>query len=201
MHISEGVLSPPVLIVGGILCLAGTALGLKKMKYDQVPKVAILTAAFFIGSLIHVPLGPSSVHLVLNGLVGILLGWCCFPAIVIGLLLQALFFQYGGIFVLGVNTFNMALPALTVYLVFFPLIKRQNHILWFLGAFLAGSLAVLGSGLFVALSLTTSGQAFVPAAKMVLLAHIPVMVIEGIITAVVLGFIEKVRPEMIYSSI
>lgn len=201
MHIMEGVLSPPVLITGGILSAAAVAIGVKKMSYDQVPKVAVLTAAFFCASLIHVPLGPTSVHLILNGLVGILLGWCCFPAIVIALLLQALFFQFGGIFVLGVNTFNMAMPALIVYLVFFPLIKSQNRILWFLGAFLAGSLAVLGAGLCVAISLGMSGQAFVPAAKMVLMAHIPIMIIEGIITVVVLGFLEKVRPEMIYSRI
>ena len=62
--------------------------------------VAILAAHFFVGSLIHVPVGPSSVHVVLNGLLGMLLGWAAFPSIFVALMLQAILFQYGGITVL-----------------------------------------------------------------------------------------------------
>ena len=47
------------------------------------------TPAIFVASLVHVPVGPSSMHLVLNGLLGLLLGWAAFPAILVGLLLQA----------------------------------------------------------------------------------------------------------------
>ena len=46
-------------------------------------------------------------HLILNGLLGMLLGWAAFPSIFVALMLQAILFQYGGITVLGVNTFNM----------------------------------------------------------------------------------------------
>ena len=70
-------------------------------------QVGILSSAFFMASLIHVPIGPSSVHLLLNGIVGLLLGWGAFPAILVGLALQAMFFQFGGITVLGVNTLNV----------------------------------------------------------------------------------------------
>ncbi len=73
----------------------------------------MLAAAFFVASLIHVPIGPSNVHLILNGIVGLLLGWAAFPAILIALVLQAMLFQYGGISTLGVNTIIMALPAVT----------------------------------------------------------------------------------------
>ena len=73
--------------------------------------VAILAAAFFVGSLIHVPIGPSSVHLILNGLLGMLLGWAAFPSIFVALMLQAILFQYGGITVLGVNTFKIIVPC------------------------------------------------------------------------------------------
>ena len=114
MHISEGVLSTPVLLSGAALTVVGTAIGLKKMDYDRIPQVAVLSAAFFVASLIHVPIGPSSVHLILNGLLGLLLGWAAFPAILVGLALQALLFQYGGLIVLGVNTFNMAMPAVVL---------------------------------------------------------------------------------------
>ena len=58
MHISEGVLSGPVLISGGALAAVGTAIGLKKLDYDRIAQAAILSAAFFVASLIHVPIGP-----------------------------------------------------------------------------------------------------------------------------------------------
>ena len=108
MHISEGVLSPAVLGGGAALTVVGTAIGLKKLDYEAIPRVAILSAAFFVASLIHVPVGPVGLHLVLNGLMGLLLGWLAFPAILIALFLQALLFQYGGLTVLGVNTVIMA---------------------------------------------------------------------------------------------
>lgn len=87
MHIAEGVLSPAVLAGGAVLALAGTALGLRKLEYDRLVAVGILSAAFFVASLIHVPVGLSSAHLVLNGLVGVLLGWAAFPSILVALLL------------------------------------------------------------------------------------------------------------------
>ena len=104
MHISEGVLSGPVLISGGALAAVGTAIGLRKLDYDHIAKAGMLSAAFFVASLVHVPIGPANAHLVLNGLVGLLLGWAAFPAILVALVLQAVLFQFGGITVLGVNT-------------------------------------------------------------------------------------------------
>jgi cobalt/nickel transport system permease protein len=118
MHISEGVLSGPVLISGAALAAVGTAIGLKKLDYDQIAKAGMLSAAFFVASLIHIPIGPANAHLVLNGLVGILLGWAAFPAILVALVLQGVFFQFGGITTLGVNTIIMALPAIICYLIF-----------------------------------------------------------------------------------
>ncbi|MGD8881735.1 MAG: energy-coupling factor ABC transporter permease, partial [Desulfobacterales bacterium] len=92
MHISEGVLSGPVLISGGALTAAGTAIGLKKLDYDRIAQAGILAAAFFVASLIHVPIGPANAHLILNGLVGLLLGWAAFPVILVALVLQAVLF-------------------------------------------------------------------------------------------------------------
>ena len=140
MHISEGVLNAPVLIGSGIAAAAFTTVGLKKMKFERIMNVALLTSAFFIASLIHVPVGPGSIHLVLNGLLGIILGWACFPAIITALLLQALFFQFGGFTVLGVNTIIMALPALLSYYLVRPWLKNGNKkraIAAFSGGFLA----------------------------------------------------------------
>ena len=122
MHISEGILSAPVLLGGASLTAVGTMIGLKKLDLDRIMEVSMLTATFFVASLIHVPIGPASIHLVLSGLLGIMLGWVCFPAIVVGLLMQAVFFQYGGLMVLGVNGFIMAFPAVICFYLARPLL-------------------------------------------------------------------------------
>ena len=197
MHISEGVLSAPVLLTGVILTAGGVSLGLKKMDYEKIPEVAVLTSAFFVASLIHVPIGPSSVHLVLNGLIGLLLGWPAFSAILVGLALQALLFQFGGITSLGVNTFNMAFPAVVSFYVFRTFTRRYNRYMLVFSAFLCGVIGILGSALLVALSLITTGEAFLTAAKLIVIAHLPVMIIEGVITATAVVSLNKVRPELL----
>ncbi len=197
MHISEGILSTPVLTAGAVLAMGGVALGLKRMDYDKIPEVAVLSSAFFVASLIHVPLGPTSVHLVLNGLVGVLLGWMAFPSILVALALQALLFQFGGFTVLGVNTFNMAAPAVASYYLFNLLVRRGNRAVTAVAAFLSGALGVGGGAFLIALSLVTTGEEFLSVARLVFLAHLPVMLIEGIITSFCVLFLKKVKPEIL----
>lgn len=196
MHISEGVLSAPVLIGGGVLTAVGTAVGLKRLDYDRIMNTSILTAAFFVASLVHVPIGPGSVHLVLNGLLGIMLGWSCFPAILIALLLQAIFFQFGGLLVLGVNTFNMAAPALLCHYVIRPFLTapRTRAIAGFTG----GALAILLAAIFMALSLALTDQGFLPTAQIAVVANLPIMLIEGFITMFAVSFLAKVHPEILF---
>lgn len=196
MHISEGVLSPPILLGGGVLTVVGTAIGLKSIDYERIMTVSLLTATFFVASLIHVPLGPGNVHLIMGGLMGVVLGWSCFPAILVALFLQAIFFHYGGLMVLGVNTTIMALPALLSSLLFKSWLKR-NGTRQKIAAFGAGFLSILLSALLMALVLTLSDTGFLRAAQLVVVAHIPVMIIEGLITMFVVLFLSKVQPEFL----
>ena len=196
MHISEGVLSAPVLVSGGVLAAAGTAIGLKKIDYDHLARVGILSATFFVASLVHVPIGPSSVHLIMNGIVGLLLGWAAFPAILVALLLQGVFFQFGGITTLGVNTLIMALPAVICSYLFAPLLHKDRKYL-LLAGFGCGFCAVLFGGVIVGLALMFTEENFLKVAMLVVTAHIPVMIIEGIVTAFCLAFLKKVQPAML----
>jgi cobalt/nickel transport system permease protein len=158
-----------------------------------------MSAAFFVASLIHVPLGPASLHLVLGGLVGLLLGWAAFPAILVALALQALLFSFGGLVVLGANTLIMALPALLCHWLFSPLVRSSHRVAALSGAALAGAGYVLLAGFLSALALYFSGEAFITAAQAILLAHLPLAVLEGLITALAVGFIRRVRPAMLYA--
>ena len=197
MHIAEGLLSGPVLISGAALAAAGTGIGLKKMDTDHIAQTGMLAAAFFVASLIHVPIGPSNVHLILNGIVGLLLGWAAFPAILIALVLQAMLFQYGGISTLGVNTIIMALPAVACGLLLGRAAAMPS--VWgSIAAFLTGALSVLLAGLLAALALVFTEEGFLKAAAVIVAAHIPVMIIEGIITVFAVSFLRKVQPEMLH---
>ena len=201
MHISEGVLRPEILAGTAVLTAGFVALGLRRIEDREIPAMGILSAAFFVASLVHVPAGPVSVHLVLNGLLGMLLGFRAFPSILIALFLQALMFQFGGLTSLGANTLNMGLPALVCYLALGwarnPSVGTKTAAT---AGFLCGFLSVLLSGLMVGTTLALNGEAFIPAAKVVVIAHFPVMVIEGFLTSSCLVFIKKVKPEMLAGS-
>ncbi|GBE03089.1 MAG TPA: cobalt transporter CbiM [Nitrospirae bacterium] len=197
MHISEGVLSAPVLVTGALLAAGGVAIGLKKMDYEKIPEVAVLSSAFFVASLIHVPIGPSSVHLILNGLLGILLGWMAFPSILVALTLHAVLFQFGGLTSLGVNTVTMATPGVIAYYFFNLPIRKGNNIVSAVSGFAAGVTGVGIGAILVAIALISTGESFLGVAKLIVVAHIPVMVIEGIITAFCVIFLKKVKPEIL----
>lgn len=198
MHISEGVLHAPALISGAALTAAGTGYGLWKLDADRVPQVAVLSSAFFVASLIHVPAGPAvSVHLVLNGLMGLILGWTCFPAILVALFLQAVFFQFGGITTLGINTLNMALPGVFCHILFRRIVIGKSDTTAATAGFLAGALAIALSSLMLSACLLTAGKEFLPAVITQLAAHVWVMVIEGFVTMSAVSFLRKVRPELL----
>ncbi len=198
MHIAEGVLSPAVLGGGAVLALAGTAQGLRRLEYDRLVAVGILSAAFFVASLIHVPVGLASAHLVLNGLVGVLLGWAAFPSILVALLLQALLFQFGGITVLGVNTFTMGFAAVASWYVFRAVCRLCPGMGGVrAGAFMGGALGVALAAVLTALALAFTDEGFWLAAQLLLLAHLPVMLAEGLITMFTVSFIMRVRPELL----
>ncbi|MDH4317739.1 MAG: cobalt transporter CbiM [Desulfobulbaceae bacterium] len=201
MHITEGVASLPVLIGGGFISATGVAIGLSRLTQKKIIATALLASSFFVTSLIHVPVAPAvSLHLLLNGLVGIILGWAAFPAIVVALLLSALVMQHGGITVLGVNGVVMGLPAVTVYLLFGNWLKipgRKRKV----ASFAAGSVAVLLTAILLVLAMVLSDRTFLSMAPVILLFHLPNMIIEGVVTMYVVGFMEKVQPELLEQSV
>jgi len=196
-HIPDGILSAPVLMAGAAISLGGVGVGLRRLAPERVPQAAVLSAVFFVASLIHLPAGVGSVHLMLSGLMGVVLGATAFPAIVVALSLQAMLFGFGGLVVLGVNAMNMALPALLMGALFrIHFRPGQPRRTALLGA-AAGGGAVALTSLMVAASLALSGREFLPAAKLVALTSVPVMVVEAFVTAAALGLLARVKPEML----
>jgi cobalt/nickel transport system permease protein len=196
MHIVDGALSFPVLLTGSALAVAGIGIGLKQMPMEKIPAAGVLSAAFFVASLVHVPIGPSSVHLIVNGLAGLVLGWAAFPALFVALLLQAVFFGFGGLTVLGVNTVDIALPAVAVHYLCRPGIVRGTPTVAAIWGAIGGGLSIALTTVCVGIALAFSGDAFVPAAKLVFAAHVPVMAIEAVLSAAAVYLARRVKPEL-----
>jgi cobalt/nickel transport system permease protein len=194
MHLSEGILSAPVLISGAAIATAGIAIGLKKMDNAHVPEVAVMSSTFFVASLVHLPVGPVSIHLSLIGLMGLVLGWTVFPAVFVALTFQALLFQFGGFTTLGINTAIMATPALIIHYVFTAELMRKHTAII---GFLAGALGAILASIMLAGSLAFTGEAFSTLSKAVFISQAPAAILEGIVTAIILSFILKVKPEIL----
>lgn len=205
MHISDGVLPAQVVAAGWVLTilLLAATIGLSNKKgniSEQIPKLSVVTGAFFAASLINVPVPPTSVHLILNGLVGVMLGLLAFPSIFVGLTLQALLFQHGGVTTIGINTLNMGVPALLACGIFRAGAKKgilkRGVFGGVLGALSGGTAVILGT-IFLALSLFSAGEAFTSVAKVVAASHIPIIIIEAVITGAAVSFLAKVKPELL----
>jgi cobalt/nickel transport system permease protein len=121
VHIPDGNVLTPGWLIGGYL-VAGILVVMAswRIQDEEIPQVALLTAAFFVAGLIHVPVPglPSSAHLLLNGLLGVVLGRRAPLAIAMGLVLQAVLLQHGGLTTLGINCCVMALPAILAWQMF-----------------------------------------------------------------------------------
>ena len=210
MHIPDGVISAAVAAGSYVVAGAVTYYSVNKINkagngQEQVPKAALLTAAFFVTSLIHIPIPPTSVHLLLSGLIGALLGYFAMPAILVGLILQAIMFGHGGLTTIGVNAIILGVPALVSYHVF-ELIKNRvsGSTGLSVAGFVAGGLGIgLSVLLFFGILITTIPADMLDAdlerqAIMTLtLAHLPLILVEGGATAMLVNYLSKVKPKLL----
>lgn len=197
MHLADGVLSLPVVTSGFIAAAGLVAWSMRQVDEDEVPRIAVFTAAFFVASLIHFKLPGTSVHLTFHGLLGVVLGRRAVLAIVVGLFLQAALLAHGGMSVLGVNTCLFGFPAL---LAAYSYSKALN---WFpngraLIGGLCAALAVLLSGVLMMAALLLSRQEdFGALAQFALIAHLPIALLEGVITGLTVSFLHRVQPRLL----
>lgn len=195
-HIPDGVLSPPVLIGGWALATAGVALALRHLDDTRIARTAILSAAFFAASLLMVPIGPTSVHLLLSTLMGLAIGIATIPAVMMALVLQMVLFGVGGLTTLGINTVTIALPGVLVGLLAGPLISRLSvsRAMAVGGLAAAGAVALTAGG--VALALALSHSAYSVSAQILGATYLPLLVAEALVTAFAVGFLKRVKPEV-----
>lgn len=194
MHVSDGILPTAVWAGGwagaGVLTLAS----LPALVRASPPRVAMMTSAFFVASLLSFPVGPTSVHLLLVGLTGVVLGRAAFASVLVGVALQLLMFRFGGVTTLGINALDMGLGALAAGAVFHGLPRPRRA--WLRGALagFAGTLVALGCFALVMLS---AGEGLRAVAWASVGFHLPVLVLETLVTAQAVAFLERVRPQLL----
>ena len=212
MHIPDGFVPPSICIAGYGLSGGFIWYSLREIKRDRapqanIPKSALFTAVFFIASLIHIPAPPplTSFHLVLNGMMGTLLGYYAFLAILIGLFFQAVMFQHGGMSTLGINAVIMGMPAIVAYYIFRCRlrIRKKRQFLTKVLAFVSGASAVLLSAiLFASIAISTISPELDAAAERTAIylslgSYVIQALVEGTFTIMIVSFLEKVKPELL----
>lgn len=131
IHISDGLLTTRWSVAGFALASVLISLALFRIDEKTIVRVGVLTAVFFVASQFHIRVGVGTVHLILNGMIGVLLRRHAPLAIAQGLLFQSLLFGHGGLVVLGVNICVLSFPALMAGYVFPRLVQaRQKSYSW-----------------------------------------------------------------------
>lgn len=199
VHISYGVLSPWAELLGFAVAAVLLVPAVWRVREEEIPRIALLTAAFFVSSSIHVKFGSTSVHLLLNALVGVVLGRRAPLAIVVGLVLQATLLVHGALTTLGVNTAVISLPALLAGPLFRVLASRRpspRRATWS-GALSGWLIVILTAALNAAVLVLGGVEDWTIIAAPQSAIYLVLGVIEGLILGVTAGFLVRVRPDLI----
>jgi cobalt/nickel transport system permease protein len=197
VHLSDGVLGTGWLTGGCVAIGLLLAPACWKLSEDEVPLIGLLTAALFVASLLHLPVGVGRAHLLLNALAGVILGRRAPLAVAVAVGLQALLFAHGGLTTLGVNAAVMAVPAVGAAWLF-GFLYRQLRVSIGVTGFVVG---LLTSATTVALNAVVlhlggkdeTGSPLVVSAIVVM--HLPFVAVEAVGTAVIAAYLAKVKPE------
>jgi len=197
MHIADGVLSTQVAAVTSGVTAAVLAYSVKGIKEEEIPRTSLLAGFFFAVSLISIPVGPSTIHPLFAGLLGVILGRRAPLALFVGLLLQAVLFQHGGLTTLGANTLMLSIPALLSHSIYHGMAGRQI----ILRGALVGGFSVTATVLILIVLLVSTDPAFTEGTfsviNILVVGHLPLVAIEALVTGAALKLIAKAKPEIL----
>lgn len=210
MHIPDGFLDIWILVICAIISVAIIIVAIRKVqgKFDdkQVSILAVLTAVVFAAQMINWPVGPggTTAHLVGGALISMFLGpYAAVLSMTVILLIQSLLFNDGGLLALGANILNMGIidvfVGYTIFKLFIKHIKNRSTAIS-LGAFLGGwigiTLAAFSCGVELGLSTIFPYNIAITTTVMTIY-HGLLGIIEGIITAFAVGYVYRVRPDLL----
>ena len=211
MHMADALLSPAVGVTIYAVSTGAIAFSAAKLKKDEleekkIPLMGVMGSFVFAAQMINfaIPATGSSGHIGGGILLAALLGpFGGFLTIAAVLLIQCLFFADGGLLALGCNLFNMGLiPCFVVYpFLFRPFLKKSVTARGItIAAVLSGIVALQLGAFSVVLQTLASGIAELPFSAFLVLMqpiHLAIGIVEGLVTAAVLNYVNQRRPELL----
>lgn len=204
MHIPDGFLTVNTWLPTWIISIGGLGFSIKKvmgrLKDRTVPLMGVASAFIFSAQMLNFPVaGGTSGHLLGGVLAAVLLGpFAASVVISVVLIVQCLIFQDGGITTLGANILNMAIiGAMGGYLIY-NILKRITGLIpsVAIASWISVVIASFACSIELAISGTSPLRIVVPAMVGV---HMLIGIGEAVITCLVIGFVKKVRPDLVYA--
>ncbi len=212
MHVPDGFLDAPASVAAGAIAVAGLALCLRRSRGElderAAPLAGLVAAFVFAAQMLNFPVAAgTSGHLLGGALAAIVVGpWTGAVCVAVVLLVQSLLFADGGLTALGVNIVDMSLMTVLVgYLLFrgLALLLPRSPASVVGASFVAAAVSVPVASLAFVGFYAVGGTTDVPLATVVpavLGVHVLIGIGEGLITALVVGSVLTVRPDLVHSA-
>ena len=214
MHMADALISPTV----GFAMMTATAglaaYSIKKINNDmdekKIPLMGVLGAFVFAAQMINftIPATGSSGHIGGGMLLAALLGpYAGFLAMASILLIQALFFGDGGLLAYGCNVFNMGFyTCFIAYPYIYKLITRKalNSRNILVASMISAVIGLQLGAFSVVLETLFSGKTELPFGTFVMLMqpiHLAIGIVEGLVTASIINYVWKARPELLEKAV
>lgn len=212
MHIPDGFINAPTAIGAGAAAVGGIGVSLRKtaqtLSERQAPLAGLVAAYIFAVQMLNFPVAAgTSGHLLGGLLAAVLVGpWAGAICVAVVLLVQALFFADGGLTALGLNNVNMALVAAWGGYAVFALLRRalpRTQAGVVLGAGVAAGVSVVLASLAFVVEYAIGGTGGAPLGTVLAAmggVHTLIGIGEGIITALTVGLVLRVRPDLVHGA-
>ena len=210
MHIPDGWVDLPTSAAAGVVAVTATAVSGRRaataLRDKATTLPAVVAAYVLVAQLLVLPLGfGTSAHLIGAGLAALLVGpdvaIVCVAVVVV---FQALVLGDGGVTAIGLNVLNDGIvPALVtagLFVLLCPLLARAGRRGVPVAAGVAAAVGALAAAAAVTTEFVVGGTDAVPAhlvAASVGGAYLVLAGLEGILTAVVIAAVLRLRPDMV----
>ncbi|GAA5013793.1 energy-coupling factor ABC transporter permease [Streptomyces siamensis] len=212
MHVPDGFINAPVSAVTGVVAAGAVAVSLRgaRRELDErtAPLAGLVAAFIFAVQMLNFPVAAgTSGHLLGGALAAILVGpFTGVLCVSVVLLMQGILFADGGLTALGVNITDMAIVTTVVaYAAFRGLVKvlpRKRRSVT-VAAFVSALLSVPAAAVAFTLIYAVGGTTDVPIAKVataMIGVHVLIGIGEAAITALTVGAVIAVRPDLVYGA-
>lgn len=222
MHVPDGFINAPVSVATGAVAAAAVAVSLRGARRElagagagvgtgaerTAPLAGLVAAFIFAVQMLNFPVGAgTSGHLLGGALAAILVGpYTGVLCVSVVLLMQGVLFADGGLTALGVNITDMAIVTTVVaYALFRGLVKvlpKQRRSIT-VASFVSALVSVPAAAVAFTALYALGGTADVPIGKVftaMVGVHVLIGIGEAVITALTVGAVIAVRPDLVYGA-